>query len=410
MWQELDSPVSRPPDRQVEITDVRTMALQGNPRGEDGHYVWGIVKLETDTPYHGVGETFRGIEPLDVVSRMADTVVGENPLGPERVAERLERTHYTATGGIGRAAIAAIETACWDLKGKVLDVPVAELLGGPFRSAVRCYSDTEALAGETEAIDFEAEYTPEAYAAAARDVVDEGFSALKFDLDVPTPGRAREDRAARRLDGPAIDHKVALVEAVREAVGDDVDLGMDLHWSYTVETATRLGRALEPFDLAYLEDPVHHEKLDAQARVKRAVDIPVLTGENLTDVSEFLDALQADVLDIAAPDVAMSGGLAALRKIATVCDAYGVSLAPHNLGSPVATVAGAHLGAAIQNFFALEFRGGDAPWWETLVEGTHGDGPILADGSVEVPAGPGLGIEIAPAAEEYVVDGDSFVF
>ncbi|MFB6312173.1 MAG: mandelate racemase/muconate lactonizing enzyme family protein [Salinirussus sp.] len=410
MWQELDRPVPRPPDRDIEITDVRTMAVRGNPRADADNYAWGLVKLETDTHHHGVGETFRGIAPLDVVDRMADTVIGENPLSPERIAERLQRAHYTATGGIGRAAIAGIEMACWDLKGKVLDVPLYELLGGPFRSAVQLYSDAEALAGEAEGIDFEAEYTPDAYAAAAREVVDEGFQALKFDLDVPTPDVDPEDRAARRLDGPGIDHKVALVEAVREAVGDDVDLGMDLHWSYTVETANRLGRRLEPYDLAFLEDPVHHEKLDAQARVKTTLDVPILTGENITDVSGFLDALQADVLDIAAPDVAMAGGLAALRRIAAVCDAYGVPLAPHNLGSPVATIAGAHLGAAIQNFYALEFRGGDAPWWAALVEKTHGDGPLIEGGKIDVPEGPGLGIEITPEAAEYVLEESAFVF
>jgi L-alanine-DL-glutamate epimerase-like enolase superfamily enzyme len=408
MWQELGDAPARPPDRDVTITGVETMALQGNPKPDGDHYEWGIVTLETDAGEYGLGETYRGRAPLDVVERMADTVTGMNPLGPDYVAERLVRTHYTATGGIGRSAIAAIETACWDLKGKILDVPVSELLGGPYRNEVPLYADAEALAGDAVGIDFETEYSPEAYATAAREVVDRGFRALKFDLDVPTPGTA-EDRAARRLDDAGIDHKVDLVAAVREAVGDDVDLGMDCHWSYTVETATRLGRALEPFDLAFLEDPVHHDKLEAQARVASAVDVPVLTGENWTTAEAFRRALEGDVLDFAAPDVSMAGGLTELRRIAAVCDTYGVPLAPHNLGSPIATVAGAHLCAAVPTLYSLEFRGGDAPWWEDVVERTGGSGDIVADGTVSIPTGPGLGVSLSEDARDFVVDGDEFV-
>lgn len=408
MWQELDAAPARPPDRDVAITAVRTMALQGNPKPGGGHYAWGIVKLETDAGAYGLGETYRGHAPLDVVDRMAETVLGANPLGPDAIAERLARAHHTATGGIGRSAIAGIETACWDLKGKLLDVPVYELLGGPYRGEIPLYADAEALAGDAAGIDFEAEYEPEAYAAAAREVVDRGFRALKFDLDVPTPGRD-EDRAARRLDDAGIDHKVALVDAAREAVGDDVDLGMDCHWSYTVETATRLGRALEPYDLAFLEDPVHHDKLGAETRVAREVDIPILTGENLTTAEAVRRALEADALDFAAPDVSMAGGLAELRRIAGLCETDGVPLAPHNLGSPIATVAGAHLCAAVPNVYSLEYRGGDAPWWEAVVERTGETGDVVADGTVSLPNGPGLGVDLTDEAREYVAEGSECV-
>jgi L-alanine-DL-glutamate epimerase-like enolase superfamily enzyme len=409
MWQELSLTADRPPERDLKITDVKTMEIRGNPRG-DGHYVWGIVKIETNSDHHGIGETFRGIESLDPVERMADTIIGENPLDPERIAEKLGRAHYVASGGIGRAAIAAIETACWDLKGKVHDVPVYELLGGKYRNEITLYSDTEALVGDSVGIDFSEEYDPAAYAEAAGVAVDRGFQVIKFDLDVPTPGRPDEDRASRRLDNEGIEHKVSLVEAVRDEVGDDYDLGMDLHWSYTVETAVRLGSKLERFDLAFLEDPIHPKKIDAQKRAKRRIDLPILTGENLTSVSEFQEALENDLLDIAAPDVAMCGGLAELQKIAAVCDAYGVPLAPHNLGSPVSTVAGAHLAASVQNFFSLEFRGGDTPWWEDLVTRTNASGPIVEDGKIALPEGPGLGIEITGDSREHVTEESDFVF
>ena len=391
----------RPPERDITITGVETMALAGN-------FTWGIVKVETDSPHYGLGETFIGEDALDIVRRYESLVVGENPLDTRRVMEHLDQER-TDPGSIGQAAFAGIEIALLDIKGKILDVPVYELLGGKFRDSVRIYCDAHAgeSLGAAPDSDPREVYTPESYAAAAREVVDAGFDALKFDLDVPT--HRDRDTAARRLDNDSIAHKVSLVEAVREEIGYDVDLGMDLHWSYTVETAVSLGRRLEAFDLAFLEDPVHPEKTEAGARVKRAVDIPILTGENLTSAAGFRDALAADVVDIAAPDVAMCGGLGELRRIAAFCDAYGVPLAPHNLGSPVATVAGAHLGASIPNFYSLEFRGGDAPWWESLVERTGEAGPVVSDGSLDVPEGPGLGIALTDEAREYVVDEWGFV-
>ena len=409
MWRDVsDEEGHRPPDRDVEITAVETTGLRGNPRDDGGHFVWGLVKVETDAGVYGLGETFRGEAALDVVSRMAPDVVGQNPLDPDRIGELLDRRH-TDAGGIGRSAIAAIETACWDAKGKVHDLPLYELFGGKYRDAVHVYSDTEALAGDEEGIDLAAEYTPESYAAAARAVVDRGFDSIKFDLDVPTPGRT-EDAAARRLDPEAIEHKVALVAAVRDEVGDGIDLGMDLHWTFTTETAIRLGRALEPYDLAFLEDPVHPRKVDAQVRVREAVETPILSGENLTTKEDFEAQARRGVFDIAAPDVMLCGGLSELRRIAAICDVHAIPLAPHNLGSPVGTVAGVHVCASVPNVYRVEFRGGDAPWWHDVVTRTGEDGRILEGDRIDLPEGPGLGIELAPAAEELVADGHEWVF
>ncbi|MFC6734561.1 mandelate racemase/muconate lactonizing enzyme family protein [Haladaptatus sp. GCM10025893] len=300
---------------------------------------------------------------------------------------------YTGSGTIGQSAITAIETACWDIKGKILGVPVYELLGGKFRDEIGVYSDTQATAKEEGSSE---EFTPEAFARAARDVVNQGFESIKFDLDVMTPGHPNDDTAARRMDDREIQHKAELVRAVRDEIGYEVDLGMDLHWKYTVETAVRLGRELEEFNLSFLEDPVHPEKLDAQARVREQIDIPILTGENVVTVNRFADLLKHDTLDLAAPDVTECGGLSVLRKIAAVCDLYGVPMAPHNLASPVGTIAGVHFAASIPNFYSLEYRGGDAPWWDGTVVRTGESGPILSEGSISLPEGPGLGIEVNP--------------
>ncbi|MFB6105804.1 MAG: mandelate racemase/muconate lactonizing enzyme family protein, partial [Halobacteriaceae archaeon] len=307
---------------------------------------------------------------------------------------------------------AGIEAACWDVKGKVLDVPVYELLGGKFRDEVRVYCDThggESLgAAQSADRDPRQVYTPESYAAAAREVVDDGFDALKFDLDVRT--HADVDTAARRLDNEAIEHKVSLVEAVREEIGYDVDLGMDLHWNFTVETATRVGRKLEPYDLAWLEDPVPPEKVDAHRRVTEAVAAPIMTGENLVLPADFMEYATEGAFDVAAPDINKCGGVSEFLKMAAICDVAGVPMSPHNISSPVGTMAGVHAAAAIPNFLALEYHARDVPWWEDLVERTHGSGPVISDGTVDLPEGPGWGVEIVPeVAERYLTDGSSLV-
>jgi L-alanine-DL-glutamate epimerase-like enolase superfamily enzyme len=251
-------------------------------------------------------------------------------------------------------------------------------------------------------------YTPERYARAAREVVDEGFSALKFDLDVPA--HPQYDEANRRLDNEAIEHKLSLVEAVRDKIGYDVTLGMDLHWNFTVESAIRLGEKLERFDLAWLEDPVPPEKRKAQKRVTRTLDLPVLTGENLVTPAQFNDFAREGAFDIAAPDVNKCGGLGEFRKIATICDLYGVPVASHNLSSPIGTVAGAHVSAAIPNFLAMEWHSRDVLWWNDLASRIDGSGPILENGTIRVPEGPGLGVEIdRDLAGEYLVDGHDLI-
>lgn len=392
MWRDLHRPEHhRPQERDIEITDIKTMGIKGNPRDDGGFYTWGIVKVETDTGTYGIGETYRGPESLAVAEKMATHVIGENPLDPARINELLSG-QYTGSGTIGQSAITAIETACWDAKGKIHEVPVYELLGGKFRDQVMVYSDTDAMAKAHG----DAEYTPDATAQAARAVVDQGFQVIKFDLDVPTPGHENPDTAARRLDPTEIDHKVSMVEAVRDEIGYDIDLGMDLHWKFTVESALRLGKALEPYELAFLEDPVHPEKLDAQHRIKQQLDIPILNGENVVTANRFYDLLDRDTLDIAAPDMARCGGLSEFQKIAGICDVFGVIMAPHNLTSPVGTVASVHACAAIPNVYSVEYRGGDAPWWEDVVSRTDTNDPILDSGYISVPEGPGLGIDINP--------------
>jgi L-alanine-DL-glutamate epimerase-like enolase superfamily enzyme len=402
-WRDLTTDErSRPPDRDVEITGLETMALQGN-------FTWGLLKVETDTTHYGIGEVFVGREALDILERDAHLVVGENPLDVDRLGEHVEQRR-TATGTMGQAAFSALETALLDLKGKLLDVPVYELLGGKYRDSVRVYCDTHGGASLGRARDRDPGdvYTPDSYADAARGVVEEGFDFLKFDLDVRT--RRDVDTAARRLDNAAIEHKVTLIEGVREEIGYDVDLAVDLHWNFTAETAMRLAEKLDPYDLAWIEDPVPPKRIEAHRRITGATSTPILTGENVVTVDGFNDLVTEDAVDIAAPDVNRCGGLWELRKIATVCDLYGVPLAPHNIASPVGTIGGAHAMAAIPNVVALEYHAREVPWWNDLVTRTGESGPVIENGTVDVPEGPGLGIEIDPDVAERHLTEDSDPF
>ena len=384
-WRDLTMrEAHRPVERDIEITDVSTMVLQGN-------FKWGIVKVDTNTDVYGIGEVHG-----DGPQTAGPLLEGENPLDIDRLVE------FGISDGI--------EIALWDIKGKVLDVPAYELMGGKYRDRVRIYCDThggESLgAAQSGRVDPREVYTPESYAKAAREVVDAGFDALKFDLDVRT--HAQVDTAARRLDNAAIEHKVSLVEAVRDEIGYDIDLGFDLHWNFTVETATRLGARLEPFELAWLEDPVPPWHYAAHHRVRESVDVPIMTGENLRNPGEFKQLLEADGADIAAPDINNCAGLTNFRRIAHLCDLEGIPIAAHNIGSPIATVAAAHGAASIPNFIALEYHAFDVPWWEELVHRTGETGSIIEDGSVDLPEGPGLGIEIDPeVANRYRISGDA---
>ena len=403
-WRDLTmAEHSRPPERDVEITGLETMALRGN-------FTWGLLKVETDTDHYGIGEVFVGQEALDILRRDAHLVVGENPLDVDRIGEHLEQNR-TATGTMGQAAFSALETALLDIKGKVLDVPVYELLGGKYRDSVRVYCDAhggESL-GQAQKRDPREVYTPESYARAASEVLEDGFDILKFDLDVPS--HREVDTAARRLDNAAIEHKASLVEGVREEIGYGVDLAVDLHWNFTAETAMRLAETLEPYDLAWIEDPVPPKRIEAHRRITEATTTPILTGENAVTVDGFNDLVTGDALDIAAPDVNRCGGLWELRKIGTVCDLYGVPLAPHNIASPVGTIAGAHAMAAIPNVIALEYHARDVPWWDDLVTRTGESGPVIEDGRINVPEGPGLGIEIdRDVAETYLTDDSELFF
>lgn len=387
-WRDLRaSDQRRAADRDLEITTVESVVVEGN-------FPWNLIKVETDDDVYGIGEAFPG-PAGEYVEFLEPGLVGQNPLDTDRLVEHMTQLLSGLGGSIGysQAAVSGIETALLDITGKVTGLPIYQLLGGKYRDAVRIYADCHA--GEALATAADADprdiYTPDSYARAAREVVDDGFDALKFDLDVKIEDA---DTATRRLSNDAIDHKVAIVDAVRDEIGFDPVLAFDLHWNFSVETATAIARKVEDYDLAWLEDPVPPESPDAHRKVTESTATPILAGENITRVEGFVPFVTQQAVDVIAPDLQKCGGLLEARKIAALADAYDIPVAPHNISSPVGTMASVHLCATLPNTFALEWHAREVEWWDDI----HTGDPLITDGVIQVPETPGLGLELDPAA------------
>lgn len=295
-----------------------------------------LIKVETDAEEYGLGEGFPG-PASEYVEFLEPGLVGQNPFDVDRLVEYMTQLLSGFGGSIGysQAGVSGIETALWDVVGKLTGVPVYQLLSGKYRDEVRVYADCHVGADLEDAASASPHdiYAPASYADVAQDVLAEGFTALKFDLDV---GTGSADTATRRLSHEAIEHKVAIVEAVSEVVGLDDLLAFDLHWSFSTETAIDVAQRLEPYDLTWLEDPIAPENANAHRKVTDSTNTPILAGENLTRVEGFLPFLTEQALDMIAPDLEKCGGLLEFRKIATLADTFNVPVAPHNISSHLA--------------------------------------------------------------------------
>ena len=372
--------------RNLEITDVQTTMV-------DGNFPWTLVRVYTDAGIVGTGEAYWGAGVPELIERMKPFVVGENPLDIDRLYEHLiqRMSGEGSFAGVTVTAISGIEIALHDIAGKVLEVPAYQLLGGKYRDRVRVYCDCHA--GE--------EREPMANAEEAVHVVDElGFDALKFDLDVESGHE--KDRANRHLSHREIEHKVAIVEAVTNAVGDRADVAFDCHWSFTGSSAKRLASELEAYPVWWLEDPVPPENHDVQRRITRETTTPIAAGENVYRKHGQRRLIDEQAVDIVAPDLPKVGGMRETRKIADLADTYYIPVAMHNVSSPVGTVASAHVATAIPNSLAVEYHSYQLPWWGDLVEES-----VIEDGGIEIPETPGLGVTLdLDVVAEHMVEGE----
>jgi len=402
----------------------------------ESNFDWTIVKVETDDQITGYGEAFLGPGLTAVIQEFGEILQGEDPTAIDRVLRRMRASCVHASPGLVFHAISGIETALLDAIGKRYKLPIWQILGGKYRDHVRMYADCHAgealesitpllvprdpqwmrAAGDAERRSLVSlkhhgwdasggdRLTPEAYGRRAREMAARGFRILKFDVDVPTPYET--DEYNRDLSDPEIEHAAALVAGAREAVGMDVGLAIDCHWNYGVQAAIGLARALEKYKLLWLEDPTPPENIGALGVVQRNTSLPVATGENHYFRLDF-ERLMVDAgLRVLAPDV-QKVGLWEGRKIADLADMHYVNLAWHNISSPLGTMAGVHLCAAIPNFLALEWHAASVPFFDALVKG--GEGPLIQDGQIAVPGAPGLGIELdEDVAYKYRKPGEKF--
>jgi galactonate dehydratase len=338
-----------------------------------------FVKVETDEGLTGVGEARVLNRTQAVLGYLADVVpryvLGSDPFEVERLVQRMFREDFGRAGELVMTGIALIEIACWDIMGQALGQPVYRLLGGAVREKIKAYANGWYTAART----------PEEFHAAAQRAIAKGYRALKFD---PFGGGFYE------LERSEKQRIVALVEAVRDAVGPDVEILIEMHGRFNPATAVEMARELAPFRPSWFEEPVPPENLAALKKAADAISplgIPIATGERLHTPYEYRELFELQAADIIQPDITHYGGLLSTKKLAAWAEAYYMLVAPHNVGGPVSTAAALHLAACTNNFKIQEhFNDFDEVYVKESALGV----PEVVDGYFALPTGPGLGITL----------------
>jgi galactonate dehydratase len=350
----------------MKITSVEPLVVDIGSRN------WLFVVVETDDGVNGVGEGSLPGHPRAVaaaVEEYREYVVGEDPARIQHLWQVMYRQPFFRSGAVTLSAMSAIEQALWDIKGKVAGLPVYELLGG------RCHDRIKLYANGPEGA------TLDELADSARSLVDRGFTAMKTGVDLP----------ALPVQGDGVfRHAAERVEALRNAVGDEIEIAWDAHGRLTPAMSIKLARALEPHNIWFLEEPALPENAKGLAQVARATSIPVATGERLFTKWAFREVLELGGAALVQPDLSHCGGVLEARAIATMAEVYFCGFAPHNPLGPVNTIVSAHVAMASPNFVALELCLYPADWTrELLTEPLEVKG-----GYLELSEKPGFGIEL----------------
>lgn len=379
----------------LKITDLRTATVGW------GGWRFTIIRLDTNQGICGYGEVRDGASKLYALM-LKSRILGENPCNVDKIFRRIKQFgHHGRQGG----GVCAVEMALMDLAGKAYGVPAYMLAGGKFRHRIRLYCDTPG------------EPTGEAMGHKLAERLKRGFTMLKMDLGIDLltdvagalawprgmlPGDVQDGRPDLRhvmhpfthvrLTDKGIAHLCEYVAQVRAIIGDEVPLAVDHFGHIGIDDCLRLGQALEPFNLAWLEDLVPWQYTDQWVQLERALHTPVCTGEDIYLKEGFMPLLAARAVNVIHPDLATSGGILETKKIGDLAQEYGVSMALHMAGTPISTMASVHCAAATENFIALEHHFTDVPFWNDFVDNLPK--PIIQDGTITVPEGPGLGFDI----------------
>lgn len=350
----------------LKITKVETFLVK--PR-------WLFLKIHTNAGITGLGEPIvegRAKTVATAVEELAPYLIGKDPRPVGHHWQAMYRHAFYRGGPVLTSAISGVDQALWDIKGKALGVPVYELLGGPTRTRIRVY----AHAGTVERI---------------KQRKAEGFTAFKTGPFKERPARIVENKAF-------IDKAAERFAELRAAVGDECDIGIDFHGAISQQTARLLIKALEPYQPMFIEEPVNCQQVDAMADIARGTHLPIATGERIFTKWGFREILEKKAATILQPDLCHAGGITECKLIAGIAEAYYAAIAPHNPLGPISLAAGIHLAASIPNFLCQE--------QVSLGVGYIKNPFKVREGYIDLPTGPGLGIELDENALASKLDHD----
>lgn len=385
----------------LKITDLRyvlTSVMGGTA----------IIRIDTNQGIYGLGEVRDAADPRYALM-LKSRILGLNPCNVEMIFKIIRQF-----GGPARQAggICAVEMALWDICGKAYNVPAWQLLGGRYRDKIRIYADTPEAQSPEEQLKLIKYRTEE-----------QGYTWLKMDVSIGElkgiPGtlvnqKFWEDNGALRqwqggymsyantlhpftqiqITEKGLDELGKIVNNVREMVGYEIPLSTDHYGHFDLNNGIRLGRALEKYRLAWLEDLVSWEYTEQWKTMTDALETPTLTGEDIYLLKYFKPLIDKHAVDIIHPDLASSGGLLETKRIGDYAEEHGIAMAMHQAGTPISFMACVHCAAATENFLAMEHHSVDLPWWESLVKTTDGRN-LITKGFANVPlSAPGLGIEL----------------
>jgi galactonate dehydratase len=351
-----NAPIS--PKDKIKITRLETILVK--PR-------WLFLKIHTDAGIVGLGEPItegRALTCATAIKEIEPYLVGKDPRAVVHHWQAIYRHAFYRGGPILTSALSGIDQALWDIKGKAFGVPVYELLGGPTRNKVRVYAHVQ-RAGSLE--------------QSLRDAMAKGFTAFKT-------GPAKR-RPARYIETPAeVKYAAERFAEMRRIVGDNIDIGVDFHGAVSPAHAKMLIKALEPYNPMFIEEPCQAQNHDVMAEIARGTHLPIATGERVFTKWGFREVLEKKAATILQPDMCHAGGITEVRLIAGMAEAYYADIAPHNPLGPISLAAGVHLAASIPNFLIQE--------QVSLGEGYMKNPFTVKEGYLELPTGPGLGVEL----------------
>ncbi len=381
--------LSAPSD--LKITDIKCGYIRG------GHSLFVKIYSNQDIVGHGEGvDATPGTYHL--VKMFGRRLEGKNPLNVHMLFEDIRRSGFFegAQSGMFITVLTAVETALWDLAGKALGLPVYQLLGGKFRDKLRVYMDTALYQNRLP--------QPADFAASAREAVDMGFTAVKFDLDQGNDPN-KYDRYNWTASPAEIQRMYDQMAATREEVGPNIDICADMHGRYDAITGEKVAKILEPLNMMWLEEPIPAENVDAYKKITDSTSTPICAGENHYLAHGFRPLLEKGAVDIIMPDLQKAGGLGEGQRIANLANLYYVPFAPHMVASYLGAMAACHVCASVPNFMILEWQiyFHKNPMYKEIVTF---DGPMVENGFITLSNKPGIGVEINEEGLKKYADKD----